>query len=264
MQKFLIKILYFLGLFLYLPISSMAWGMLGHRIVGEIADSYLTPKARKEIRQILGTETIAIASNWADFIKSDTGYRYLNKWHYVDFENNLSYNEFKASLDNDKDIDAFTGLKTIIKQLKNKNLSKEKKVYYLKLLIHIAGDLHQPLHVSAAGDQGGNDIKVSWFNQPSNLHRVWDEQLIEYQQLSYTEYTAVINHPTLKQRNEWQKQPIEKWLYESYKLSEQLRGSIKREQKLSYQYNFEYIATLNSQLLKGGVRLAGLLNKIFV
>lgn len=241
----------------------MAWGMSGHRIVGEIANAYLTQKTRSEIKKILGTESIAMSSNWPDFIKSDTTYRYLNSWHYIDVENNLSYNEFKSAVQKDTATDAYTKLNFIIKQLKNKNLLHDKKLFYLRLLIHIAGDIHQPLHVSGKGDMGGNNIKVLWFNEPSNLHRLWDEQLIEYQQLSYTEYTAAINHTTLKQRNAWQKQPMYAWLYESYQISGQLRNELKPDQKLSYQYNFRYIKTLNEQLLKGGVRLAGLLNEIF-
>ena len=135
---------------------------------------------------------------------------------------------------------------------------------YLRLVIHIVGDLHQPLHVSPEGDAGGNDIKVQWFGQSSNLHRVWDEQLIEYQELSYTEYTAAINHTTSVQRAKWQKQPISDWLIESYKISEALHDELKEPNpRLSYLYNFKHVQTLNDQLLKGGVRLAGVLNAIF-
>ena len=56
---------------LYAPAQAMAWGTQGHRICGQIADSYLTPKAHKAVQEILGNESIAITSNWADFIKSD-------------------------------------------------------------------------------------------------------------------------------------------------------------------------------------------------
>jgi len=63
---------------LYAPMQSMAWGAQGHRICGQIADSYLSPQARKAVREILGDESIAMASNWADFIKSDESYKYLS------------------------------------------------------------------------------------------------------------------------------------------------------------------------------------------
>lgn len=250
--------------FLYLPIQSMAWGMIGHRIVGEIAAGYLTPKARIEIEKVLGDESMAMASNWADFIKSDTSYKYLNNWHWVDFAKNLSYSEMQAALAADQRADAYTKLNFLVKELKNKNLEKDKKLMYLRLLIHIAGDVHQPFHVSEEGDNGGNALKVSWFNEPSNIHKVWDEQLIDYQQLSYTEYTKAINHTSLKQRTEWQKQPLSVWLYDSYKICRKLREDLQQpDLKLSYVYNFKNIQIVNQQLLKAGVHLAGLLNQIY-
>ena len=68
-------------------VSAFAWwGQTGHRVVGQIADSYLSKKARNTIREILGTESIAISSNWADFIKSDSTYNYLSPWHYINFK----------------------------------------------------------------------------------------------------------------------------------------------------------------------------------
>jgi hypothetical protein len=68
---------------IYLPVQTMAWGTNGHRISGQIADSYLNAKARAAIKAILGNESIAMTSNWADFIKSDPQYKYLSSWHYV-------------------------------------------------------------------------------------------------------------------------------------------------------------------------------------
>jgi hypothetical protein len=258
------KKLLLIGLFFYLPFQSMAWGLLGHRIVGEIAYSYLNPKARLEIKKILGDESLAIATNWADFIKSDTTFKYLDAWHYINFDEGLDKEGLKAFLKKDTAVDAYTRLNFLASELKKKNLPKEKKLFYLRMLIHIAGDLHQPLHVSPKGDRGGNDIKVLWFNQPANLHSVWDSNLIEAQQLSYTEYTKAINHTTTKQRAAWQKQPVSEWIYESYEISRKLRSEIaKPNQKLSYEYNFKHLHTLNDQLLKGGVHLAGLLNQVF-
>jgi hypothetical protein len=75
---------------------------------------------------------------------------------------------------------------------------------------------------------------------------------------------AAIDHATASQIATLQKQPVSKWVYDSYKLSDTLRAEIKQpNQRLSYDYNFKYLATLNQQLLKGGIHLAGLLNEIF-
>jgi len=103
-----------------------------------------------------------------------------------------------------------------------------------------------------------------WFREPTNLHVVWDDKLIDFQQLSYTEYTNAINFSTANQRQVWQKEPISEWLYESNQIAEKLYSEIvQNEQKLSYRYNYDHIAIVNNQLLKAGIRLAGLLNEIF-
>jgi len=248
------------------PVKAMCWGQLGHRIVAEIADSYLTEKTKAAIKKILGNESIAMASNWGDFIKSDSTYKYLDTWHYVNFEKNLTYNQLKEVLrkDTGKVNDAYAAITFLTKELKKKFLTLEKKRMYLKLLIHFVGDVHQPLHVSPVGTAGGNDIKVQWFGQSSNLHRIWDSDLIEQQQLSYTEYAAYLNHTTSAQRKKWQAEPISKWLYDSYVLAQNLHNEItEANPRLGYPYNYDHIKTLEQQMLKGGVHLAGLLNKIF-
>lgn len=251
-------------LFLSVPFFAMAWGVLGHRIVGEIASSYLTPKAKAEIRKILGTESMAITSNWADFIKSDSTYNYLSSWHYINLDKGLSRDQVLNYLKTDTATDVYTRINFLAKELKNGQLPLEKKKMYLRLLIHFVGDVHQPMHAARKEDLGGNRVRVNWFNTPTNLHAVWDESLINFQQLSYTEYTAAINHTTAKQRQQWQKQPLSEWIAESYEISEQLYPEItEKDQRLSYNYNFRHIQTLNERLLKGGVRLAGLLNSIF-
>ena len=250
--------------FFSLPFTSFAWGVLGHRIVGQIADSYLTTKARAEIRKILGNESIAMSSNWGDFIKSDTSFRYLNPWHYVNLDKGLTEDQLHLMLEKDTATDVYTKTNFLIKELKKKNQPQQTRVMYLRLLVHFIGDIHQPMHAGHREDLGGNRVRVSWFNNATNLHAVWDESLVNFQQLSYTEYTDAINYTTLKQRKEWQKAPVSQWVIESYQVAEGLYADIKEDnQKLSYDYNFKHIATVNDRLLKGGVRLAGILNKIF-
>src|SRR5436309_3516213 len=146
-MKFISKAILFF-FFFALPFYSLAWGVLGHRIVGEIANAYLTGKARTEIRRILGDESLAISANWADFIKSDSTYNYLNPWHYINLEKGLGKEDVKAYLQKDTAVDLYTKMNFVVKQLKNKNLSLDKKRFYLKLLIHFVGDAHQPLHTS--------------------------------------------------------------------------------------------------------------------
>ncbi len=250
----------------YAPLQTMAWGTEGHRVAGQIASAYLTPKARAAVQAILGHETIALASTWADFIKSDPNYSYLSSWHYVDLDKPYTQSELQSFLQEDKNVDAYTKLQFLIGELKKKDISKANKLLYLRMLIHIVEDVHQPMHVAHTADKGGNDVKVQWGNNPTptNLHSIWDTQLIESQELSYTEYTAAINFTTPAERAEWQKAPISQWLYESSQLAAKIYAGIKPEEPVKpYQYVFNNIATVNQQLLKAGVRLAGVLNSIF-
>jgi hypothetical protein len=168
-------------------------------------------------------------------------------------------------LKKDTATDAYTKLNFLVGDLKKKNLTAATRKLDLLMLIHIVEDVHQPMHTAHTDDKGGNDFKLNWFSNatPTNLHSVWDTQLIEFQQLSYTEYTAWINHTTADQRADWQKDPISKWLFESNQIAEKLYTEIKPGETLNYKYNYKHIDTLNQQLLKGGVRLAGILNQIF-
>ena len=259
-----LKKLLLAGLFLYMPLQSMAWGMLGHRVVGEIAERNLSCKAKKQVKKILGTESLAMASNWADFVKSEPSYKYLDTWHYINFKEGLeNYDAFAAALLQDTTTNAYTKLNMMVGELKKKDLPLEKKQMYLRLVIHLVGDIHQPMHTGRPEDLGGNRVKLFWFGQPTNLHRLWDSDLIESQQLSYTEYSTALNHTTKAQRKEMMKQPISQWLYDSYLISNKIYSEVQPEQKLSYRYNYDNLDTLNDQLLKGGIHLAGLLNEIF-
>lgn len=248
---------------LSLPFSSFAWGMLGHRVVGGIAEHYLTPRARAEIKKLLGNESVAMTGNWADFIRSDRKYGYLGPWHYINLPTGMNQSELDRYLKNDTATDLYVKINMLVKQLKSKKLSRDQQIFYLKLLIHFVGDAHQPMHTGRSGDRGGNGIKVYWFNAPTNLHRVWDEHLVEYQQLSYTEHVAAINFASPVQIKTWQQDPVNRWIWESYQVAEKLYADIKPEERLSYSYNYRYVNTMNQQLLKAGIRLSGVLNSIF-
>ena len=249
--------------FSLLPFSAGAWGVLGHRIIGEIASHYLSPKAKKEVKKILGDETLAMASNWGDFIKSDSAYNYLNSWHYINLPPKLTRSQFDNQLGNPSAANLYSKTLALIAELKAQGTPAARKVFCLKLLIHFMGDLHQPMHAAHSKDLGGNRLNVYWFGKPTNLHRVWDEELVEFQQLSYTEHVAAINHMSKEEKNSWQSGMLADWLYESYGLAESLYAEIHPGDKLGYDYNFHHVAEMNKRLLLGGVRLANTLNQIF-
>lgn len=249
---------------MYAPFVANAWGVLGHRIVAEIADSYLQPNARKAIKEILGNESMAMSANWADFIKSDTSYRFLNSWHYINLPEGLDKNGCDNYLETFDQANIYNKTNEMIALLKDNKTPKDKKVFAMRVLIHLMGDMHQPMHTARKEDFGGNRVTVTWFGQRSNLHRVWDEQIIDFQQLSFTEYVKAINFASQKQLAEWSKGDLKDFVFDSYQICNQIYATgVKNDDKLGYNYNFDWIKTLNEQLLKGGVRLAKVLNDIY-
>jgi len=238
--------------------STERWGKTGHRVIGEIASDYLTPKAKKAVKRILGPTSMAIASTWMDRIKSDPKWDYTHDWHWVTIPDGKTY----AETEKNPNGDVISALRKIISDLKSGDLSREKQQIKLKMLIHLVGDIHQPLHVGNGKDMGGNKVEVEWFYHDTNLHRVWDSEMIDDTKLSYTEFAAAVNHPTKKQIKEWQNSSVLDWAKESKNLRDQVYD-FPKDHELGYKYQFKNRDLLHRQLLKAGIRLAGVINDIY-
>ena len=246
------------------PKESAAWGQQGHRIVGKIADFYLTDNARKNIKDILGYESVAMVSTWADFIKSDSTLDYLGPWHYVNLRPNMTIDSFNLFFATDTSVTLYTKLNFIINEFKtNKLLSASQKEMYLKLLIHMVGDLHQPMHLGRPDDRGGNAVRLNWFREASNLHKVWDEALIDFQQLSYTEYSDWINNIPKEKYEFIKSRTLLEHIWDTYQLTQKIYAETIPNDRIGYEYNYKFIAPLNDQLLKGGIHLSVILNELF-
>jgi hypothetical protein len=252
--------LLFISLFLLSYHLAYCWGLTGHRVVAEIAENHLSKKAKKELRKLIGRETLAWWANWPDFIRSDSTWRHVSPWHYVDLPGHISRDSFVAGIKNRPGKTLYTQIPAMVAQLKDKSQSIEQRRTALVFLIHLVGDLHQPLHVGRDEDDGGNKIVVYWFNEKTNLHSVWDTYFINSQAYSYTEYAKLLDIAGKEQVAAWQNSSLDDWFYESHQLSDIIYDSTPAESKLSYNYNFKFQQMLNEQLLKGGVRLAKVLN----
>ncbi|WP_340199286.1 S1/P1 nuclease [Ascidiimonas sp. W6] len=242
-----------------LSLGNTMWGKTGHRVVGDVATEYLSGSAKRKIAKILGGQSLAFVSTYADEIKSDARYKSFSPWHYVNFPFDKKYGEEPPS----EYGDLIMGIERCIVLLKSNTTSDDDKLFYLKLLIHFIGDLHQPLHVGRGEDKGGNDIQVQWFGRGSNLHRVWDTNMIEEYGMSYEELSENLPVVTRKERKQMQSGSLLDWVYESQSLAQKVYKSANKGEKLSYRYMYDYFGTVRSQLLKGGVRLAKILNDIF-
>ncbi|MBQ4805715.1 S1/P1 nuclease [Aquimarina sp. MMG015] len=235
------------------------WGKTGHRVTGEIADSHLTEKAKRNIANILKGKGLAFVSIYADEIKSDDRYRGYSPWHYVNFSFDKKYGEETPS----KHGDLVQGIQKCVEVLKSEDSSEEDKEFYLKMLVHFIGDLHQPLHVGRGEDKGGNDIQVRWFRDGSNLHRVWDSEMLDYYGMSYTELANNTDELSLSEIEAIKKGEVLDWIYESQSLAKKVYASANVGEKLGYKYMYNNFPIVRTQLQKGGIRLAKVLNDIF-
>jgi len=245
-------------LLMFLAVQASSWGLTGHRTVGQIAEIYLSKKAKKEIKKILGTETLADVATWMDFIKSEPGYDHMKPWHYVTIPDGQTYESSEKAPEGD----VIWAINKFIDELKSGTLSPNEQQFALKSLVHLIGDIHQPLHVGNGKDIGGNDVKLKYFWKSSNLHRVWDSGIIDGQQLSYTEWVSKINHPTESQVEIWQAASINDWVMESMAMRSSVY-EIGEEKNINYRYNYDHIAEVEKRLLQAGIRLAGVLNEIY-
>ena len=235
------------------------WGQTGHRVTGHIAQNHLTGKAKRALNDLLDGHSLAFVSTYADEIKADRAYSKFSAWHYVNYPLGMRYEDSEKS----EYGDIITAIESCIEMVGNKNNNREDRVFYLKMLIHLIGDLHQPMHASRAEDKGGNDIQVQWFGEGSNLHRVWDKNLIESYGMTYTELGTELDQVSRRERKKIQEGTIYDWVNESHVLCGELYDSAKVGDKLGYQYAYRYNEMLFSQLQKGGLRLAKVLNDLF-
>ena len=237
--------------------ESFGWGATGHRASGFIAERYLNAKAKKRIRQILGQESLAMASTWMDEIRSDSTYNYTTDWHWTTIPDGGKYEDVESNPDGK----VIMMIEKIARELKAGKLSAKQQQEYLKMLIHLVGDIHQPLHVGKPGDRGGNDIKLKWAGSDSNLHRVWDSDMIEDTKLSYTEFANALGKPAAETIKKWQQASVRDWAKESMMLRPQVYSIGKGN--LGYRYSYLNMPTVKERILQAGVRLAGLLNQIY-
>ena len=236
------------------------WGRTGHRTTGMVAEQHLTKKAQKRINEILDGQSLAFVSTYGDDIKSDPQYRKFGPWHYVNLDaGETEYSEEKANPAGD----IVQGIKESIAVLKDRNASKEEKAFYLKMLVHFMGDLHQPMHTGRGEDKGGNDIQVQWFGSGSNLHRVWDSEMINDFQMSFTELAKTTDDLTKGEVKKIASGSLLDWMYESKALSAVVYDSVEIGEKLGYEYMYEWFPVVHDQLQKGGIRLASVLNEVF-
>ncbi|MEZ9537426.1 S1/P1 nuclease [Shewanella sp. 10N.286.51.B8] len=251
-----------LALSVFTSQQAQAFGQLGHRIIGEIAQNNLSKTAQEKINQLTKGESLAQMSTWADEIRSDKNWYHSSPWHYVSIDDGKTWDTVTRNPKGD----IIERLEKYEQVLKSTTTPEQEKWQALAFYVHFVGDIHQPLHVGHSHDRGGNAVKLKWFGDDTNLHSVWDSKLIEHQKLSYTEYTKFISRISAKDISDWQGQNYYVWADESKALRDaayELEKNRDDQPDLRFQYIFDHTPTVELRMQQAGIRLAEKLNIIF-
>lgn len=235
---------------------SYGWGKTGHHIIVDVAKRSVSKSVQDSVSKYLGDITWDAASTWMDELRSDTKFDYMKKWHYVNMEKGIQYD---TAIENGNNI--VRQLEIAISNLKNRSkLTKEEVNINIKVLFHLMGDLHQPLHVGYGKDRGGNDIKLTYMGKQFNLHRIWDTDIIEYKKTTADDIQSIQSKLSRRKIRRMDKGDILQWLNQT---RETLTVAYSYTDVIGDEYMAKCYPIVEDQLLKGGERLGKVLNEIF-
>ncbi len=256
----------------FVPAQLFAWGAKGHAIVADIAASRLTPTTRQNLKLLLGRDSLASVSTWADDVRKQRDESY--DWHFVDIPKDAPgfSDERDCFRPQDKHKDAQTDhhncvvdrIEIFTKILGDESASRTQRLEALKWIVHFVGDIHQPLHAIDEA-RGGNDIKLPVFGSPQcgdypcNLHWTWDDMLIQH--TGYSEREYVRNLQKLIRTSHLEQKAAGgavEWANESHVQARQIMNG--KVAAIDQSYYDAYIGLVDEKLALAGLRLAALLN----
>ena len=174
-----------LGLVVFLVSSkAFCWGDVGHQTVGELAQRNLTPEARQKIEEIMGAEILQASAIWPDIVRSDSRHRPFADFHFIDVPAGIKYSDIKETEKRPRNAEVV--IRKFGAILKDKKKTRDEKMIAIRYLVHVIGDVHQPLHVGNSYDMGANtcviNLKMPHLKEEKllNLHSLWDEEIIEF------------------------------------------------------------------------------------
>lgn len=237
-----------------------AWGQKGHDVVAEIARRHLTAATATALDSMLQNRSIIYWSNWMDNASHTPKYDWSKTWHYKNVDADQTYD----SMPTHSKGNVVTALRRETDILLDPKQSEAEKVLAIKMIVHLVGDIHQPMHLGHETDLGGNKWKVKFFDNDTQLHSVWDSRLLESgHKWSYTEWADQIDILTPEQQQAVVTGTYDDWGRETYMVCTQIYDKTPKGTVISYDYIAEWTPVVEEQLLKGGLRLADVLNSIF-
>jgi hypothetical protein len=244
------------------PRLTLAWGAVGHQVVAELAARELEPAARDAVRALLGS-SMASVSTWADDIRRKRPQ--TARWHYTNVP--LDTAGFDAERDCPGAQCVVGALERQLELLRDPQRPRAARAEALRWVIHLVADLHQPLHCADRGDKGGNALEVRWFRRRSNLHKVWDSDILAEPHRSTRQLVAALRERTSSEARasaplklaELREQLV-RWVNEGQMLARDVAYAVPASGQLDAAYYERAAPFVDRQLIRAGARLAQLLN----
>ena len=247
--------------------TASAWGPQGHRVIAKVAEGRLDPAAKAAIKDLLHPgDTLPELADWADRDGHDA-VPGSAKWHFINVP--IRDARFDPRLIRDDD-NVVVKIKQYRPILGDRSKPKQDRQRALLFLVHFVSDLHQPMHVGDNGDRGGNDTQVQFFNEGTNLHKLWDSDLIHRIGGNDQTWMARVDRDiTPETAKEWSKGTVDDWTDETfqvaklaYKPLDDAPKAIPKGVKLDEAYLKRAEPILERQMARAAVRLANELNAI--
>ena len=233
----------------------VAWGKLGHQMVAQIAIQYLNPGVREKLERYLEEDMVS-ASTWMDEVRNEGDMQYLKHMHYI----NIARGEDYTPSAKHNVVNEIERIKTELRSLQG--LDKAKVELDLKELIHLVGDIGQPLHCGYGEDAGGNKIKVLYQGKVTNLHHLWDAGILTARTHEVsTAIVALEKGITGEDKNTIWQSGLIAWVVMSRNQLPAVYAFENETIDLNYEKTAEKL--IASDLLLSGLRLAGILNECF-
>lgn len=263
---------------------ALAWGPEGHAIVADMAEAHLSPAAAAQIHRLLqieGDKHLDDISSWADANRKKL--KGTGSWHYVDIP--LDAAGYDAARDCRNDNCVVARIVSFTQVLGDTSASPAKRLRALKWVVHLVGDIHQPLHAEDDNDKGGNMVQLQYFGKGTNLHATWDSWIVEHALDLHMGPNYSIDHAqvlraafkldaavTPQERASWTagnltndlQSTVIGWANASHALARDVAYAdlpAKRKKGWSERYQQKTWPVVRGQLQRGGVRLAALLNQ---
>lgn len=246
-----------LVLTLSLNLEALGWGANGHRAIAEIANQQLDKSTKKKIEALLGNSYLPLYGTYADDVRSERENPLSRVPHYV----NMPFEQTYETSDKNDHGDLVTVMNDMISTVKDKNATKEEKAVALKFIIHLVADAHQPMHVGLADDLGGNKVDVKWFGKETNLHRVWDTNIIESTFLSYLELARFAESAAVSSQIDKTEISVINWIDETHEYTKLIYDHL-GDRNYGYDYFHQFEPLVMQQINVAGYRLGNFLNDV--